>query len=400
MELITIFTFLDWTLFVVVACTVTYLLVYALSAMFGRREKCPHATRYSRILILIPAYKEDVVIESTVRSFLRQEYPEYQFDVVTIADHCKPETVEALRQYPITVLTPDFEESLKAKSLNYAMEYISPKKYDVVVILDADNTVDPHFLKVINDYYQSGCMAMQAHRVAKNRNTETALLDAIFEEINNTIFRQGHVCFGFSSALVGSGMAFDFELFKEKVPKLISSGEDKELEALLMKDRVFVDYIADLYVYDEKTQKENHFHRQRRRWMAAQINSLMTNLPQLIPALLKRNFDLVDKIIQWMLLPRIAMVGIILIMSLLTFIVDWSSAIKWWCLFFAVMGVFALCIPDELVNEDFDKAIKRAPSMALKMVLNIFRLHGLKKKFLHTEHNYITSSDNPNSQHS
>lgn len=94
------------------------------------------------------------------------------------------------------------------------------------------------------------------------------------------------------------------------------------------------------------------------------------------------------------------MVGIILIMSLLTFIVDWSSAIKWWCLFFAVMGVFALCIPDELVNEDFDKAIKRAPSMALKMVLNIFRLHGLKKKFLHTEHNYITSSDNPNSQHS
>ena len=56
------------------------------------------------------------------------------------------------------------------------------------------------------------------------------------------------------------------------------------------------------------------------------------------------------------------------------------------CLFLIVLGTFAMCVPDELVNEDFDKAIRRAPLMAVKMVLNVFRLRGLKNKFLHTEH--------------
>jgi len=374
---------------VIVSGTVLYLLIFAVAALVGKAEKHPHARITNRILVLIPAYKEDFVIESTVRSFLRQSYPTAQFDVVVIADHCKVETVQRISQYPVTVLTPDFEESLKAKSLSYAMDYIAPRKYDIVVILDADNTVEPHFLEVINSYYESGCRALQAHRVAKNRNTETALLDAIFEEINNSIFRTGHVRLGFSSALVGSGMAFDFEWFRQNVDKLLSAGEDKELEALLMKQRIFVDYLPDLYVYDEKTQKENNFHRQRRRWMAAQFHSLFSNLPKLFPALIQRNYDLADKIVQWMLLPRIVMIGIILLMSVLMLLVNWTAAIKWWCIFLVVLGIFAMCVPDNLVNEDFDKAVKRAPLMAIRMLFNVFRLHGLKKKFLHTEHDYV-----------
>ena len=386
MDLSSLIFYLDILLFVIVSGTVLYLLIFAVAALVGKAEKHPYARITNRILVLIPAYKEDFVIESTVRSFLRQSYPTAQFDVVVIADHCKVETVQRISQYPVTVLTPDFEESLKAKSLSYAMDYIAPRKYDIVVILDADNTVEPHFLEVINSYYESGCRALQAHRVAKNRNTETALLDAIFEEINNSIFRTGHVRLGFSSALVGSGMAFDFDWFRQHVGQLVSSGEDKELEILLMNQGIFVDFLDNLYVYDEKTQKENTFHRQRRRWMAAQFNSLITNLPKLIPALIHRNYDLVDKIIQWTLLPRIPMIGIILLMSVIMFLVDWVSAIKWWCLFLVVLGIFAMCVPDDLVNEDFDRAVKRAPLMAIKMVLNVFRLRGLKNKFLHTEH--------------
>ena len=177
-------------LFVIVLGTALYLLVFAVAALVGKSESHPHTGNYNRMLVLIPAYKEDFVIESTVRSFLRQSYPSSQFDVVVIADHCQQDTVDRLSQYPITVLTPNFEESLKAKSLKYAMDCIAPRKYDIVVILDADNTVDASFLHVINDCYEAGSMAIQAHRVAKNRNTETALLDAIFEEINNTIFRK------------------------------------------------------------------------------------------------------------------------------------------------------------------------------------------------------------------
>ena len=389
MTLSTFILVFDAILFAFILLTVLYLAIYAISASFSSvSESLPPSSQLGRILILIPAYKEDIVIESTVRSFLKQNYPNEHYDLVVIADHCSAETVNNLRQYPISVIVPDFEESLKAKSLAYAMEYVSPRKYDIVVILDADNTVEPHFLNVINTCWQSGSQAIQAHRVAKNLNTDTALLDAISEEINNAIFRTGHIRLGFSSALSGSGMAFDFDWFNRHVSQLVSAGEDKELEALLLKQRIFVDFLPNLYVYDEKTQKEKGFNRQRRRWMASQLHALYNNVHNLIPALFVRNFDYADKIIQWMLPPRIVMMGIILVMSVFMLLIDWTTAIKWWCLFIVALGIFAMCIPDRLVNKDFDRAIKRAPLIALKSILNTFRLGGLKKQFLHTEHSY------------
>ena len=183
-------------------------------------------------------------------------------------------------------------------------------------------------------------------------------------------------------------MAFNFDWFNRHVSQLVSAGEDKELEALLLKQRIFVDFLPNLYVYDEKTQKEKGFNRQRRRWMASQLHALYNNVPNLIPALFVRNFDYADKIIQWMLPPRIVMMGIILVMSVFMLLIDWTTAIKWWCLFIIALGIFAMCIPDRLVNKNFDRAIKRAPLIALKSILNTFRLGGLKRQFLHTEHSY------------
>lgn len=396
MNLSTIIVAFDAILFGFILFSVLYLAVYAIAATFSSvSESQPQTSFLGRILILIPAYKEDMVIESTVRSFLKQNYPDGHYDVVVIADHCSTDTVNNLKQYPISVVTPEFEQSLKAKSLAYAMEHIAPRKYDIVVILDADNTVDSHFLNVINACWQSGSQAIQAHRVAKNLNTDTALLDAISEEINNAIFRIGHIRLGLSSALSGSGMAFSFEWFNRHVNQLVSSGEDKELEAMLLKERIFVDFLPDLYVYDEKTQKEKGFHRQRRRWMASQLHALYLNISNFIPALIGRNYDYADKIIQWMLPPRIVMMGIILVMSVFMFIIDWMEAVKWWSLFVVALGIFAMCIPDKLVNKNFDRAVRRAPLIALKSILNTFRLGGLNNRFLHTEHSYKEQVENP-----
>ena len=48
----------------------------------------------------------------------------------------------------------------------------------------------------------------------RTKDTNTAVLDAVSEEINNSIFRKGHTRLGFSSGLSGSGMAFEYDLFK------------------------------------------------------------------------------------------------------------------------------------------------------------------------------------------
>lgn len=104
----------------------------------------------------------------------------------------------------------------------------------------------------MNDALDSGIQAVQAHRTAKNRDTDTAVLDAASEEVNNSIFRRGHVALGFSSALIGSGMAFDYKWFRENIACCTTSGEDKELEALLLRQGIYIDYLDDVRVLDER----------------------------------------------------------------------------------------------------------------------------------------------------
>ena len=76
-----------------------------------------------------------------------------------------------------------------------------------------------------------------------------ALLDAISEEINNHIFRKGHRSLCLSSAIIGSGMAFDYQLFKEYMTTLQAvGGFDKELELKLLHNGYKIDYLPDAMV--------------------------------------------------------------------------------------------------------------------------------------------------------
>lgn len=377
---------LDTILFFFMALSVGYLVVFAIAGMSKRDYSYPPAKKKYRFAVLYPAYKEDKVIEQAVNSFLQQEYPKENYDVVVISDKMKDSTNQRLRQLPIDLLIVDFENSSKAKALNFAMDKLAYREYDIVVILDADNTVQPDFLQQISNAYESGANVIQAHRMAKNLNTSTAILDAVSEEINNSIFRKGHVKLGLSSALIGSGMAFEYKWFKENIKKVLSAGEDKELEMLLLKQRVYIDYMDDVPVYDEKTQKEDAFQNQRRRWLSAQFASLWKALPNLPHAILSKNIDYCDKIAQWMMLPRVLLIGIIGLLSVTTSLVDWEWSIKWWILLFVLFLALCMAIPDYLVNKQFKKAIRKVPLLAIMMFVNLFRMRGVNKKFIHTEH--------------
>jgi len=384
-ELIIIDT-LDTILFFLMAISVGYLFVFAAASMSRRNSPYPLAKKKYRFAILFPAYKEDKVIEQTAQSFLQQEYPKESYDVVVISDKMKDSTNQRLRQLPIDLLIVDFENSSKAKALNFGMDQLADREYDMIVILDADNTVQPNFLQQICNAYESGASVIQAHRIAKNLNTNTAILDAVSEEINNSIFRKGHIRLGLSSALIGSGMTFEYGWFKENIKKVSSAGEDKELEMLLLKQRIYIDYMEDVLVYDEKTQKEDAFQNQRRRWLSAQFASLWEALPDLPHAISSKNIDYCDKIAQWMMLPRVLLIGIIGLLSVTTSLLDWEWSIKWWILLFVLFLALCMATPDYLINKQLKKALWKIPLLATMMLINLFRMKGVNKKFIHTEH--------------
>ena len=372
-----IFFCIDWLLFIPVALTTLYLFVFAVASLFSHQRELPVAKHLNRIIVLIPSCKKDESILLAVNSILGQSYPQRMFDVVVISDHQSEMTNMRLAQLPITLLTPNFEKSSKAKSLQYAIFNLPQFKiYDAVVVLDADNIVEPDFLEQMNNAYeQAGTKALQAHRLSRNRDTSAARLDAIFEEINNAIFRRGHIVLGFSAAISGSGMLFEFEWFKRSIMEAHNAiGEDKELEAILMRESVFVDYFDNIHVYDEKARTTSKFNDQRKRWAFAQLHALFSNLKYLPKAFLGRHYDHLDKLIQWMLVPRTIMIGVIMVMCAILPFIYMTSAVKWWAVAALALFAFSLATPDYLVDKNWDTDFLLVPVVTIWGIFNIFRI--------------------------
>ena len=381
MNIWSIFIFLDWTLFVLVSLTVLYLGFFAITSLFVRHSETPRTKKQNRFIVLIPSYKSGRSLEMTVKSILGQSYSQRSFDVTVIADNEDEMTLFHLAQQPITLLTPNFEKSSRTKSLQLAINNLPQFKiYDVTIILEAGDVVEPEFLEQINDAYESaGTKAIQAHKLSLNRDTTSARLSAIFEEINNSIFRRGHISIGLPAAMASSGMVFDFNWFKEHILAAKITWGEKELEALLAHQHIYVDYFDKIYVYNEKARQAEEFNRQHRNWMITQAKTFFRNVRYLPAAIMNRHYDLIDKLLQWMLMPRMMMMALITIMCIVIPFIYMTAALKWWALFAIVVFIFALATPNYLVDEKWDSTFFKLPFVLFSSVLEKFKLGRMLK---------------------
>ena len=381
MNIWSIFIFLDWTLFVLVSLTVLYLGFFAITSLFVRHSNTPRTKNQNRFIILIPSYKSGKSLEMTVKSILGQSYSQRSFDVTVIADHEDEMTLFHLAQQPITLLTPNFEKSSRTKSLQLAINNLPQFKiYDVAVILEAGDVVETEFLEQINDAYESaGTKAIQAHKLSLNRDTTSARLSAIFEEINNSIFRRGHISIGLPAAMASSGMVFDFNWFKEHILAAKITWGEKELEALLAHQHIYVDYFDKIYVYNEKARQAEEFNRQHRNWMITQAKTFFRNVRYLPAAIMNRHYDLIDKLLQWMLMPRMMVMALITFMCIVIPFIYMTAALKWWALFAIVVFIFALATPNYLVDEKWDSTFFKLPFVLFSSVLEKFKLGRMLK---------------------
>lgn len=379
---------LDWILYVLFAINILYLLVYSLASLRRRPAKMAPAEEHKRIALLIAAYREDAVIMDTVQACLVQDYPSDRYDVVVISDHMRPSTNEKLRALPIKLLQVDFEKSTNTKSLKAALEYLGKDSYDIALIIDADNIVNSSYLVELNNAFADPkVQVVQTHRVAKNLNTNMAYLDAISEEINNSIFRSGHVNLGMSAALIGSGMAFEYSLFyKAMMSNTSVGGFDRVLEMKLLYHRIFFHYLPDTYVLDEKIQKTKNFYQQRRRWLSAQYYSFGEFVNHLFPAIRDRKWDFCDKLFQQASFSRVLLLGFTFIFSVCLSIWIPALACKWWVIFGVLLLALAVAIPRRFWKWRLVKAICFVPYSFLLMFINLFRLKEANKKFIHTAH--------------
>ncbi len=376
-----------------------YVFVFSFFGLFSAKKKETIINKKRKFAVLIPGYKEDNVIVEVARRALEQSYPEELFEVVIIADSFQESTLQKLKKLPIRLIEVSFEKSTKSKALNKAMDVIGDQ-YHVALILDADNIMEFDFIERVNDAFNKGYKVVQGHRVAKNTNTPFAILDAISEEVNNHIFRKGHRVLGLSSALIGSGMAFDYHFFKTTMANVNAvGGFDKELELKLLKASTKIEYLHDALVLDEKVQKSDVFSNQRKRWLSAQFIYFRRYVIAGIKALvLKGNIDFADKVYQMVSPPRILLLGLVGILTVVYLGNDLLfsesllvvPSVFWYVTSLLTVLAFVFAIPKKFYGRATLNALLTLPKAFVLMLLSLFKLKGANKKFIHTQHGTLS----------
>lgn len=371
-----------------------YSFVLGIAGLYYRRPGAPQANTLRRVAVLIPAYKEDHVIPAVAEQALRQNYPADLFDVIVVADSLRGTTLQKLRALPVKVIEVSFEKSTKVKALNRAMESLSDA-YDCALILDADNVMERDFIRKMNDLFELGYRAIQARRDPKNENTSMALLDGLSETINNFIYRQGHVALGLSSSLSGSGMMFDYTLFRDIMKRMDSiGGFDRELELRFLQLGIKVYFARDIVVYDEKVPNDQVFERQRRRWISSHFHYLCKYFNEGWRALARGNFSFFNSaVLRNIQLPRLLNLGLLAATILLSLILSHHVTVHplVWVTFLAMnVAAMLFAIPRRFYNVKLLKSILLIPRLFIKMLLLLFRLKGANKTFIHTPHGGVT----------
>lgn len=370
---------------------VLYTAVFSFGGLFYKTHVSNSESRYFRFCVLIPSYKEDAVILDVAEKNLRQNFPQDSFDIVVIADSLQQSTVAALRRLPIRVIEVFFESSTKVKSLNTALGEL-PDHYDYAVILDADNIMEPDFLRKMNgELLRGNFKAVQGQRKPKNQNNTLSFLDGVSEAINNHVYRQGSAALGLSASINGSGIAFDYALLKRKLGGMNSiGGFDRELELLLLKDGINVHYFKSAVVLDEKVSQTKAFQNQRKRWISSQYFYLKKYFSEGVAALLRGNFTFFNSaVLRNIQLPRLLNIGLLTVLTIALFFVRTELYFGydiWLALFIIHTAAVFVSIPREFYTRQMLASFAALPGLFFRMFLLLFKLKGANKKFIHTPH--------------
>ena len=134
--------------------------------------KLPRAKKLHRYAFFIAAHNEEPVIGNLVRSIRDQDYPAELIDIFVVADACTDNTSEAAREAGAIVYERnDLARKGKSWVMDYGFERILseyPGKYEAFIVFDADNLLSRDYVRIMNDAFDQGFLAVTSYRNSKN----------------------------------------------------------------------------------------------------------------------------------------------------------------------------------------------------------------------------------------
>lgn len=249
-----------------------YHLVISLFGLYRKKEKDDFDDiEDKRFALVVAAHNEEVVIKQIVESLKKIEYKKELYDIFVIADNCVDDTAKIAREAGAFVCER-FNSSKRGKG--YALEWMfrkifeMDKKYDAVVVFDADNLASKNFLSAMNKKLKEGYKVVQGYLDSKNPHDSwiTAAYSMAFWS-NNRLFQLARNNLGLSNQIGGTGFCIDLNTLKELGWGATCLTEDLEFTCKLVINGHKVGWAHDAVVYDEKPITLKQSWNQRKRWM-------------------------------------------------------------------------------------------------------------------------------------
>lgn len=274
-----------------------YLIGIAIAFIFLRESVPGPVEPLNRFAILVPAHNEELLVGNLCESLLRIDYPKENYDIYIVADNCSDRTVDICTKYSVQVLERNSPENGgKGQALAWGLRHVELDRVDAVLIVDADNYVDPAILRELSRKLNTGEQAIQCYNAVGNRDDSwfTQLL-YVSRIIGNELYHEGKSRLGLSSYLMGNGLCFKSEILLRKGWTAFSAGEDWEYYAQLVEENIKIGFAVKAKVFHQESRSLNQATSQRLRWSSGRLRIAKTlGLGLFLRGLNERNWLKVD----------------------------------------------------------------------------------------------------------
>ncbi len=242
-------------------------------ALVGRGARAPiSAGDAPRVLILMPAHDEELLIGACLTSLGAMEYPRDRFDVVVVADNCANATAARAREHGARCLErSDPVRRGKPWAVAWALEQLSVADWDAVVILDADSLVDPQFLRALARRAPLADKIVQGYiNVSNPGESMVTRMARVWSTARFQLVNRLKVAAGLNVPL-GDGLCIGTRVLAQHGWSAFSLSETWEVYASMTAAGVRCIGAQDAHLYAQEARTLRQSASQRERWTAGRL---------------------------------------------------------------------------------------------------------------------------------
>lgn len=261
----------------------------AVAALPARRlvgsEAIESGTVAPRLAVLVPAHNEASIIADTINSL--QAVLAFDDRVVIVADNCTDDTAaKAAISRAEVIERTDADLRGKGYALDFGVRHLANDPPDVVIIFDADCTIDMASIKRITAIAAVSGRPVQARYHMELPATEThspkQLIAAFAWWLKLTLRQTGLANLGLPCQLSGTGMAFPWAIISQMPLRTSEIVEDLTLGLNLAAQGKGALFCADAQVVSTFPQSEQGQSSQRTRWETGHLQAIVRHVPRVI----------------------------------------------------------------------------------------------------------------------